>query len=272
MKKIMISFLLVVATVMNANAMSKYRASREARFLTDKMAWELDLTPSQIEDVYEINYDYFRSLVDVNYVYTREYEIRNEELSFVLSPWQWNRYILISYFYTPVRVLSYSWFFPIYDYYRHDRFFYDAPYAYSHYRGGYAYNREHYRARIEIHHPGGTFRPEPSHHRKPIKEDRPMGQSNRNRRNENVNNGNNNGSVNHGGNNHGNGNVKPSNNNNNNNRGENTTPSRNTPNRSASASRGSNNSTRSNNNSNSSTRPTRSQQNSKSRSNTSGRR
>ena len=38
MKKIILTLVLAAATVINVCAMSKYRASREARFLTDKMA------------------------------------------------------------------------------------------------------------------------------------------------------------------------------------------------------------------------------------------
>ena len=151
MKKLIITLVLVLAAVVNVNAMSKYRASREARFLTDKMAWELDLSYSQMEDVYEINYDYFRSLVSVYDNYTLAYEIRNEELSFVLTPRQWTRFMAIEYFYVPVRVHSYSWYFPIHNHYRKDHFYYDAPHAYSHYSGGHAHNKDFYRGRVEIH-------------------------------------------------------------------------------------------------------------------------
>lgn len=151
MKKLFISLLLVVTTVMSANAMSKYRASREARFLTDKMAWELDLTYDQMEDVYEINYDYFRALVSVYSQYDYAYQMRNEELGYVLTPRQWDRYLMYEYFLTPVRVVGYSWFFPIYNHYRRDRFYYDAPHAYSHYSGIHAHHHDYYMGRRDIH-------------------------------------------------------------------------------------------------------------------------
>jgi len=151
MKKLFISLLLVVTTVMSANAMSKYRASREARFLTDKMAWELDLTYDQMEDVYEINYDYFRALVSVYSQYDYAYQMRNEELGYVLTPRQWDRYLMYEYFLTPVRVVGYSWFFPIYNHYRRDRFYYDAPHAYSHYSGLHAHHHDYYMGRRDIH-------------------------------------------------------------------------------------------------------------------------
>ena len=276
MKKLIITLVLVFAAVVNVNAMSKYRASREARFLTDKMAWELDLSYSQMEDVYEINYDYFRSLVSVYDNYTLAYEIRNEELSFVLTPRQWTRFMAIEYFYVPVRVRSYSWYFPIHTHYSKDHFYYDAPHAYSHYSGGHAHNKDFYRGRVEIH----THAHELGH--------KPQSSGNighahgitREEMNRNRNNGHQ--GANHnvapqGG--HNNNNVKPQGNqqnggqqhNSSNNRGQqhNATPSRTTPNRSNSANT---RTSGSNNGSNNTARPTRSQQSNGSKTAGAGRR
>lgn len=50
-----------------AMAMSRGQVRRETRFLTDKMAYELNLSTRQYEDVYEINYDFIyavRPLMD----------------------------------------------------------------------------------------------------------------------------------------------------------------------------------------------------------------
>ena len=44
------------------NAMSYNAAKNEALFLSDKMAYELNLTAAQYEAVYEINLDYLMSL------------------------------------------------------------------------------------------------------------------------------------------------------------------------------------------------------------------
>ena len=43
---------------MGAMSMSKMR--QNARFLTDRMAYELNLTPMQYDDVYEVNYDFIQ--------------------------------------------------------------------------------------------------------------------------------------------------------------------------------------------------------------------
>lgn len=298
MKKLIITLVLVFAAVVNVNAMSKYRASREARFLTDKMAWELDLSYSQMEDVYEINYDYFRSLVSVYDNYTLAYEIRNEELSFVLTPRQWTRFMAIEYFYVPVRVRSYSWYFPIHNHYSKDHFYYDAPHAYSHYSGGHAHNKDFYRGRVEIHtlahelghkpqssgnigHAHGITREEMNRnngHQGANHNVAPQGGHNNNNNNVKPQ-GNQHNTAPQGGHNNNN-NVKPQGNqqnggqqhNSSNNRDQqhNATPSRTTPNRSNSANTrtsGSNN-----NGSNSTARPTRSQQSNGSKTAGAGRR
>ena len=43
-------------------AMSNSRIRKETRFLTDKMAYELNLSTGQYNDVYEINYDFIYSI------------------------------------------------------------------------------------------------------------------------------------------------------------------------------------------------------------------
>ena len=61
MKKMMILAMMMVMTI-SANAMSYNAAKNEALFLSDKMAYELNLTAAQYEAVYEINLDYLMSL------------------------------------------------------------------------------------------------------------------------------------------------------------------------------------------------------------------
>ena len=61
MKKMMILAVMMVMTI-SANAMSYNAAKNEALFLSDKMAYELNLTVAQYEAVYEINLDYLMSL------------------------------------------------------------------------------------------------------------------------------------------------------------------------------------------------------------------
>ena len=67
MKKMMILAMMMVMTV-SASAMRYSDARREALFLSDKMAYELNLTDAQYAAVYEINLDYLMS-VDSRSVY-----------------------------------------------------------------------------------------------------------------------------------------------------------------------------------------------------------
>ena len=57
MKKLFFALMMLTVTI-SANAMSYEQARREALFLTDKMAYELNLTDEQYEAAYEINLDY----------------------------------------------------------------------------------------------------------------------------------------------------------------------------------------------------------------------
>ena len=61
MKKMMILAMMMVMTV-SASAMRYSDARREALFLSDKMAYELNLTDAQYAAVYEINLDYLMSV------------------------------------------------------------------------------------------------------------------------------------------------------------------------------------------------------------------
>ena len=62
MKRYIFSILAMMTITLAAKAMSFTQAQREALFLTDKMAYELNLTDQQYNDAYEINLDYFLSM------------------------------------------------------------------------------------------------------------------------------------------------------------------------------------------------------------------
>ena len=65
MKRIMfilLTFAILAIGSAEASAMSSSRVRKEARFLTDKMAYELGLSNRQYDDVYEINYDFIYSI------------------------------------------------------------------------------------------------------------------------------------------------------------------------------------------------------------------
>ena len=59
MKRILFMlFAVIMSTAVCHAAMSNSKVRKETRFLTDKMAYELNLNTAQYNDVYEINYDF----------------------------------------------------------------------------------------------------------------------------------------------------------------------------------------------------------------------
>lgn len=136
MKKMMFMAILMVMTI-TANAMSYKEAKKEALYLSDKMAYELDLTDAQYDAVYEINLDYMMSVNGRNDVYGAWWSRRNTDLQFVLTAYQYNKYIGLSYFYRPLTWHNGSWTFNVYTHYSNKSHFYKGhPKGYVSYKGG----------------------------------------------------------------------------------------------------------------------------------------
>ena len=90
MKKMFFALMMMLTTTMAASAMSYEQARNEALFLTDKMAYELNLTDEQYEAAYEINLDYLMGVTGRSDVFGTYWERRNLDLSYILFDWQWN--------------------------------------------------------------------------------------------------------------------------------------------------------------------------------------
>ena len=118
------------------NAMSSNAAKNEALFLSDKMAYELNLTAAQYEAVYEINLDYLMSLNGHADVFGIWWDRRNADLRYVLTPWQYDKYVSLNHFYRPVTWHAGSWTFEVYSRYDRGRFYNDRPSVFVTYRGG----------------------------------------------------------------------------------------------------------------------------------------
>ena len=97
----MILAMTMVMTI-SAKAMSYNAAKNEALFLSDKMAYELNLTAAQYEAVYEINLDYLMSLNGHGDVFGIWWDRRHADLRYVLNSWQYDKYVALSHFYRPV--------------------------------------------------------------------------------------------------------------------------------------------------------------------------
>ena len=142
MKKMFFALMMMLTASVSANAMSYEQARNEALFLTDKMAYELNLTDEQYEAAYEINLDYLMGVTSRYDVYGTYWERRNLDLSYILLDWQWNAFVAASYFYRPLYWDAGYWHFGIYARYPHrDYFYFGRPHFYHSYRGGHAWHR-----------------------------------------------------------------------------------------------------------------------------------
>jgi len=140
MKKIFVLCTMLTLTL-SASAMSYEQARNEALFLTDKMAYELNLTDAQYEAAYEINLDYLMGVTSQTDVFGVYWERRNLDLSYILYSWQWDAFRAASYFYRPLYWDAGYWHFGIYlRYPRRDYFYFGRPHFYATYRGGHAWH------------------------------------------------------------------------------------------------------------------------------------
>ena len=130
---------------------------------TDRMAFELSLTQTQYNDLYEVNYDFFSGIdpyvsamarqeayaLDAYYRYLDE---RNDDLRWVLSSAEYVRFMALEYFFRPVYILNRVCSLRIYQVYPNRTFFYfGRPAHYLTYCGGHSRRhlggRSFYRAR-----------------------------------------------------------------------------------------------------------------------------
>ena len=163
MKKMMLTLMAFLTIAVNASAMSYEQAREEALFLTDKMAYELNLTDAQYEAAYEINLDYLMGVTSQYDVFGPYWERRNLDLSYILFSWQWDLYRAAHYFYRPLFWERGYWHFGIYARYPHrDYFYFGRPHFYATYRGGHSWrmnnNRSFYEGRRDFYRPGHITR------------------------------------------------------------------------------------------------------------------
>lgn len=143
MKRLLLLLILTLATAGSMKAMSYEQARREAWFLTDKMAYELNLTPTQFDCAYRVNLDYLMSINTASDCYGYYWSYRDDDLRCILFDWQYALYSSLDYFYRPVRWLRYAWYFPVCDHYRRGYYYFERPAIYISYRGGMWTRRGH---------------------------------------------------------------------------------------------------------------------------------
>lgn len=140
MRRIILSIVAMLTISLSANAMTYEQARNEALFLTDKMAYELNLSSEQYEAAYEINLDYLMGVTSRNDVFGTYWERRNLDMSYILLEWQWNTFRAAAYFFRPLYWDAGYWHFRIYARYpRRHYLYFGRPAFYATYRGGHCW-------------------------------------------------------------------------------------------------------------------------------------
>lgn len=156
MKRRICLMLMAVAAfmfVLPASAFDLGDVRVNARFLTDRMAFELKLNQRQYNDLYEINFDFFNNVdpyvsalsraearaMDAYYRYLDE---RNDDLRWVLPSAAYVKFMSIDYFFRPIYAVNNVCYVRVYKVYPDRRFFYyGLPVHYYSYKG--AHGRVH---------------------------------------------------------------------------------------------------------------------------------
>lgn len=162
-----IMMLMLAMTVPAMGAMSISKMRQNARFLTDRMAYELRLSPEQYDDIYEVNYDFINNVRYLMDDVVRGYDdaldryydfldIRNDDLRWILSRTQYRQFMGLDHFYRPIYAQNNKWQFRVYINYTNVNFYYYGKprhyvsYGGGHYRSHYnnvSYYQTHYRDR-----------------------------------------------------------------------------------------------------------------------------
>ena len=175
--------LIIAIMALTARAISYDDARQQAWFITDKMAYELNLTPEQYDRAYQINLDYLMSLNGPTDITGAYWQYRDIDLRCILFDWQYNLLSTLDYFYRPVRWYATRWYYPVYDHYRIGYYYYTRPNIYITYHGCTWHRRRpdrpspyaSWRPRrgAGMHGYGPATPPPPTHHNHPGHHNRP---------------------------------------------------------------------------------------------------
>lgn len=136
MKKMMMTMAMMVTMITSAAAMTFSEAREHALFLTDKMTYELGLTSIQADNVYEINLDYVVAVAIQGQRNSTALAVREADLRYVLSDYQYHIYKKTNYFYRPMTSSKNVWSLNVYKYYTNrSHFLAPRPNAYQNYKG-----------------------------------------------------------------------------------------------------------------------------------------
>ena len=149
-KRFFILFVMALCCVILPVSASRLGDIRmNARFLTDRMAYELRLSNRQYNDIFEINYDFFYNVdpyidrmsygdpyaLDMYYRYLDE---RNDDIRWVLSRKHYVRFMKLEHFFLPIYAINRVCYIRVYNIYpNRTHFYYGRPTHYHSYHGGH---------------------------------------------------------------------------------------------------------------------------------------
>ena len=149
-KRFLILFMMALCCVILPVSASRLGDIRmNARFLTDRMAYELRLSNRQYNDIFEINYDFFYNVdpyidrmsygdpyaLDKYYRYLDE---RNDDIRWVLSRKHYVRFMRMEHFFLPIYAVNRVCYIRVYNIYpNRTHFYYGRPSHYHSYHGGH---------------------------------------------------------------------------------------------------------------------------------------
>ena len=136
MKK-MIFMAMMMTIAISASAMTYKKANKEALFLSDKMAYELKLSSSQYEAVFEINLDYIMAVNKKADISGSYWKIRDTNMRYVLTANQYRAYHATPYFYNPLEWTNGKVGYKVYAKYNNrNKMYQPVPNNYKYYKGG----------------------------------------------------------------------------------------------------------------------------------------
>lgn len=152
-KQILLWMAILFRVALPTSAMGLSEIRMNARFLTDRMAYELNLTTKQYNDLYEVNYDFLRNVnpylpgvvsqdeVALDY-YHKYLDDRNDDIRWILSNAEYRCFLSLDYFYSPVYTLNNLCYLRVFSRYpNRDHFYYRQPLHYMDYNGEHNRNR-----------------------------------------------------------------------------------------------------------------------------------
>lgn len=144
MKRYILILCTAIVSSLSALGMNFKDAQAQAYFLSDKMAYELNLSPQQYDQVYQVNLEYFLNVSSPHDIDGLWWSYRNTDLGYILYDWQWRLYRAADYFFRPLSWVRGAWHCSIWNRYHRDYFFYRRPAIYAHYHGGLWHGRHHH--------------------------------------------------------------------------------------------------------------------------------